>query len=306
MDHLETQQKTLTVNFGTPATEHEIDDELVRALLRAQHPDLADAEIRLIDHGWDNAMYRLGEDYVVRLPRRRVAVPLIEHEQKWLPELARRLPIRIPAPMRVGRPGNGYPWPWSILPWLPGQTADLDFPTLHQAKRLAEFLRALHQPAAADAPKNDLRGVPLADRAPKVIDRFDRMSAIPGIITPELRRVWQQALEARVANKSCWLHGDLHARNVLVDNGVITGIIDWGDVTAGDAATDLACVWSLFPEPAARAECLEHYEPSAALLARAKGWAVFFGAVLLDSGRVDHPRHAAMGEAILRRVHEDG
>ncbi|MGD8331796.1 MAG: phosphotransferase [Acidobacteriota bacterium] len=97
------------------------------------------------------------------------------------------------------------------------------------------------------------------------------------------------------ATDSRWLHGDLHARNVLVDGGVIGAIIDWGDLTAGDIATDLAAVWSLFRDAGARTECLARYQPDEAQLARAKGWAVLLGAVLLDTGRVDHAAHAKIG-----------
>ena len=96
-----------------PAAELDVDEALVRALLEEQHPDLAGLPLRLVANGWDNVLFRLGDDLVVRLPRRELAVPLVEHEQRWLPELAPRLPLPIPAPVRVGRPGAGYPWPWA-------------------------------------------------------------------------------------------------------------------------------------------------------------------------------------------------
>ena len=103
-----------------------------------------------------------------------------------------------------------------------------------------------------------------------------------------------------------WIHGDLHARNVLVEGGVITGVIDWGDITSGDVATDLASIWMLFADKNARKRAIAAYGKSdEATLARAKGWAVLFGAVLLDTGPVDNQRHAAMGEKTLRRIHED-
>ena len=103
------------MTIGTPSAEQQIDDAIVRALLREQHPNLAESAIRLLDTGWGNEMYRLGDDLVVRLPRRSEAVELIEHEQAWLPGLAARLPIAIPAPLRIGRPSQLYPRPWSIL-----------------------------------------------------------------------------------------------------------------------------------------------------------------------------------------------
>src|SRR5687767_10899591 len=101
-----------------PAAEVDVTPELVRALLREQHPDLADLSLELIGEGWDNVMYRLGDEYSVRVPRREMAAPLVLHEQQWLPQLAARLPIPVPAPVRIGVPGLGYPWHWSVLPWF--------------------------------------------------------------------------------------------------------------------------------------------------------------------------------------------
>ena len=103
-----------------PPADIDIDEMLVRSLLRAQHPDLADLPLQPTDSGWDNAMFRLGEDLAVRLPRRLAATKLIEHEQEWLPQLAPLLPIAVPAPVRVGRPAENYPARWSIVPWMRG------------------------------------------------------------------------------------------------------------------------------------------------------------------------------------------
>jgi aminoglycoside phosphotransferase (APT) family kinase protein len=291
---------------GTPAAEHQIDEALVRALLREQHPDLACRSITWLDTGWDNVMYRLGNDLLVRLPRRQVAVSLLEHEQVWLPLLADRLPIPIPVPVRVGRPSPTYPWPWSILPWLRGTAADLEPPANEQAETWTEFLRALHRPAPSNAPPNAVRGVPLSQRVQAIEERLHRLRRITTNITPSIHETWHQALAAPEAGQPRWLHGDLHTRNILVKGGAFTGVIDWGDVTSGDVATDLASIWMLFDDPSIRARCLAGYGASEELLARARGWAIVFGAFLLDTGLVDHPRHAAMGEAIFRRLEEDG
>ncbi len=291
--------------IGTPAAEQRIDISLVKALLQDQHPDLANGSVVLMDAGWDNVMYRLGDEFVVRLPRRKAAVACLENEQSCLPMLAERLPITIPVPVRFGRPSNTFPWPWSILRWMPGRTADKEPPAADQAKPLADFLRALHQPAPPSAPPNGFRGVSLGRRAKVVEERLGRLRGVTELITPSLLSLWAEALAAPEASESCWLHGDLHARNVLVESGKITAIIDWGDVTAGDVATDLASVWMLLGDSPARANCLAQYQPSGALLARAKGWAVFFGTVLLDTGLVDHPSHAAMGRATLQRLNAD-
>jgi len=290
---------------GSPAAEHDIDAALVRELVRRQHPDLAGERVVMLDAGWDNAMYRLGDDLAVRLPRRQRAVPLIEHEQAWLPALAESLPLPVPAPLRVGRPSDIYPWPWSIVAWLPGSTADVAAPSSNQAPVLADFLRVLHRPAPPEAPRNPVRGVPLQRRADDIAHRIARLRDTTDIMTPAVLGLWDAALAAPPASESRWLHGDLHARNVLVDGDAIGAVIDWGDLTAGDVATDLAAVWSLFAESGARAACLARYRASTAQVARARGWAVLFGTVLLDTGRVDHAAHAAMGAAILRRLDEE-
>lgn len=290
---------------GTPMAEVEIDAGLLADLLRDQMPELATQPVQLLDTGWDNVSFRVGRNLIVRMPRRAAAAPLIEHEQKWLPTLAERLPIPVPAPIAIGRPGHGYPWAWSVLPWLPGRTADLDWPVAEQADRFAEFLRALHRPAPDDAPVNPHRGVPLADRAEMTEARMARVRERTSLISPEVDHAWQAALSAPIATQSTWLHGDLHARNVLVDEGRFTGIIDWGDMSSGDAAVDLAAIWMLFEDRAARRRAIENYAAPDSTWQRALGWAVFFGAILVDSGSVDDPRLAAMGEATLRRLTED-
>jgi aminoglycoside phosphotransferase (APT) family kinase protein len=126
------------------------------------------------------------------------------------------------------------------------------------------------------------------------------------LITP-IKTSWQRSLMAPIDRPSAWIHGDLHARNILVEDGRISGIIDWGDMTSGDVATDLAAIWMLFDDPAARRFALEIYGGlSEATIHRSIGWAILFGVVLLDTGLVDNPRHAAMGARTLRRVAVDG
>lgn len=292
--------------LGTPVSEVEIDIPLVRRLLEQQHPGEAHLAIHLVDTGWDNAIFRLGEDFAIRLPRRQVAAKLIEHEQTWLPYLAEHLTIPVPKPYRIGKPGCNYPWRWSILPWLPGVAADQEEPHPEQAKVFAKFLLSLHQPAPLEAPNNPFRGVPLQQRVVMMSERIERLEKITKLITPEIQNIWNQALNAPIDTPATWLHGDLHPRNVLVEKGVITGVIDWGDITQGDIATDLAAIWMLFSQPDVRKQVIAEYgNISEATLQRAKGWAVIFGVVLLDSGLIDNPRHAAMGEKVLYRLLED-
>ena len=290
---------------GTPAAEVEIDEKLVRALLREQHADLAELPLDLMDAGWDNVMFRLGEAYTVRMPRRLEAVTLLLNEQAWLPSLVGHLPLSIPSPVRVGLPGHSYPWKWSILPWLPGDAASERPPHPEQARAFGEFLRALHEIAPSDAPANEFRGCPLADRADVVGARIEQLKTSKSGLAPGVEIAWHEGLNAPVSKTKCWLHGDLHARNVLVDNGRISAIIDWGDITSGDVATDLAGIWALFESAEARQDALRAYGANAAEVARSRAWAVSFGTILLVTGLVDHPRHAVMGADTLRRVTED-
>jgi aminoglycoside phosphotransferase (APT) family kinase protein len=292
--------------IGTPKSEIEIDATLVYNLLENQHPDLKHLPIELIDSGWDNFMFRLGDRWVVRLPRRQATATLIENEQIWLPLLANRLPITVPTPYRLGKSTQKYPWRWSILPWLGGVTADREEPNTNQAKIFASFLRSLHLPAPSNAPINPVRGVPLIQRASFVEERIQRLKTKTNLITEEIEKVWNIALNAPIDFQAKWLHGDLHPQNVLVENGAIVGIIDWGDITSGDIATDLASIWMLFDDRHARKQVISEYaNASEATLQRAKGWAVLFGVVLLDTGLVDNPRNAAIGEKTLRRISEE-
>jgi len=290
---------------GTPRAEVAVDETLVSALLAEQHADLAGLALSVVDEGWDNVMYRLGEDFAVRVPRRAAAAKLIEHELAWLPRLAPGLPVAVPAPLRAGEPGRGYPWRWSVLPWIRGSSGDLEEPEGSEALTLAAFFRALHVPAPPDAPRNPVRGVPLAHRRAMVEERLARVAKATTLVTPALARIWRDALVAPMDAPDTWIHGDLHARNVLVSGGRIAGVIDWSDMAAGDRATDLAAIWGLFASREARAEAMRACgDLGEATWARARGWAFAFGVMLLDSGMADHPRHAAMGERTLRRLAE--
>jgi aminoglycoside phosphotransferase (APT) family kinase protein len=290
----------------TPAAEHLIDTELVRGLLGDQHPDLADLPLCAVAAGWDNAMFRLGDSLAVRMPRRSAAAPLIVHEQRWLPTLAQQLPVPVPARVCTGVPGRGYPWQWSVQPWLAGHPADQQPPAPEQAVPFATFLRALHTPAPPGAPANPVRGGPLHERASIAEGRLSRLAATTNLIIPRIRSLWETALAAPIDRPPTWLHGDLHPQNILVEAGRISGVIDWGDLAAGDCATDLAAIWMLFDAPETRRRVFAAYgDLSAATLARAQGWAIHLGATLLEVGRVDNPRHAQVGERTLRRLAAD-
>ena len=290
-----------------PSAEVDLSAGLVRRLVAGQHPDLAGLRVEVLANGWDNVICRLGDDLAVRLPRRVAAAELIRHEQRWLPELAARLPLSIPAPVRVGRPALGYPWHWSIVPLLPGQIAELSPPAdpVDAAVGLGRFLGALHEPAPADAPVNPFRGVPLANRTEVFESRLDRLAADVDVAAARL--VWAEALAApRWAGPPLWLHGDLHPANILVDRGRITGVIDFGDMTAGDPATDLSVAWALLPR-AAHAAFRDAYEAAggpasaAGIWLRARGWALGLALAILVSS-ADNAVMAAIARRSLAAV----
>lgn len=290
-----------------PAAEVEVDAALVRRLLGEQAPDLADLPLVEVASGWDNVIYRLGNLLSVRLPRREAAATLIEHEQRWLPMLADRLPLPIPAPVRIGRPGGGYPWSWSVCPWLEGAPA-ADAPpddASVAAVQLGEFLAALHTPAPPDAPANPYRGVPLPDRAQATQGRIEQMSeAIDG---PAVQRCWEElAATSPWTGPPLWLHGDLHPLNVLVRDGRVSAVIDFGDVTAGDPAADLSVAWMLLDPSARRAFRAAVGAVDDDTWQRARGWAVSLALAYLASS-ADSPTLARIGrETLAAALDDDG
>jgi aminoglycoside phosphotransferase (APT) family kinase protein len=293
-----------TPHPGTPPAEIVVDAELVRGLLAAQHPDLADLPLTEAASGWDNVMFRLGDDLAVRLPRRQVGARLIQTEQRWLPQLAARLPLATPTPLRIGAPDDRYPWPWSITPWLEGDTADLVLPDAGQGVVLGGFFRTLHIPAPADAPRNPYRGVPLAVREESFNALLADLAGKTGLITSDMLDLWRAALCTPMDGETTWLHGDPHPRNVLVQDGRITAFIDWGDMAQGDRASDLAAVWMLLPDRTARVEAMALCDASEATWTRARGWAVWYGAMLLSTGLANDPRMATIAERIFARLGE--
>ena len=290
----------------SPAAEVEIDARLVRALLAEQHPDLADLPLRPFAEGWDNALWSVGDDLLARLPRRALGAALVAHEQRWLPELAPALPLPIPVPVRVGRPSTVYPWSWSVVPRFEGEPADRQ-PACDAdvvAAQLGGFLRALHVPAPPDAPRNPYRGVPLVDRSNAFEARLTDL--VREIDVDAVRAVWEHAIAAPPqTGPPVWLHGDPHPANVLIADGALAAVIDFGDLCAGDPATDLAGAWMLLP-PAALPSFVAAYagpdglDPD--LERRALGWAVLFGVLLLAIGLDDRPTYSPIGRRTLEHA----
>ena len=291
--------------MGTPAAEVEVDEGLARRLLEAQHPDLAGLSIVSIASGWDNHLLRLGDKLALRFPRRQLAAQLILHEQRWLPHFKERLPLAIPAPVRIGVAQFHYPWAWSVTPWIEGETADLTPPDSNQGEPLAAFFEALHTPAPADAPRNPYRGMPLSERAEAFAERLARLHGKTDILDARVHELWRDALAAANDTAPTWIHGDLHPRNVLIQKGGLTGIIDWGDLARGDRASDLAAVWMLLPQLESRERAMAACRSvSDATWRRARGWALLFAVILLSAGLVDDARMVAIAERTIARLRE--
>jgi aminoglycoside phosphotransferase (APT) family kinase protein len=285
-----------------PAAEVDVSVELVRRLLAGQHPDLAGLELAVLANGWDNLVCAVGADYLVRLPRRALAAELVAHEQRWLPVIAPGLPLPIPAPVRVGHPAEGFPWKWSVVPHFPGRVAALAVPDdlALAAVALGGFLAALHVPAPPEAPVSPVRGGPLLTRADRVSEHLGLLGS--GREAGAARAIWESSIEAAVwADSPVWLHGDLHPANILVDAGRISAVIDFGDLTRGDPATDLSVAWMLLP--AAEREIFRQAYGRADddTWARARGWALSLALVFLAFS-ADNPLMAAIGERTLSEL----
>ncbi|KQM81993.1 hypothetical protein ASE68_00600 [Agromyces sp. Leaf222] len=307
-----------------PEPDLHVDEELARRLVAAQHPDLV-APVRRVANGWDNVMFRLGDELAVRMPRRELAVQLMLHEQRWLPELAAGLPVPLPAPVRVGRPAPelGYDVPWSIVPWLPGSAA-LAFDAADRdaaAPELAEFVVAFGRAAPGDAPVNPFRGVPLAARDASVRTRL----ATGRVAEPDaVSLVWERSLAASVwAQPPVWLHGDLHPGNLLLHaHGGLAAVVDFGDLTSGDPATDLATAWLTFGPSGREAfrrriDELVGAAASAADLAvggaaglddatweRARGWALVMATAMVDATDAHSPL-GRLGARVIEEIVAD-
>lgn len=265
--------------------ETRFETDLVRALLRDQHPDLANFDLQAVDGGWDNQMWRLGDELAVRLPRTERAPGLLDIEQKWLPALAEHLPLPTPTPVRIGKPSSLFSHTWTITRWVDGEPADrTPITRLESADALAGFLRALHRRAPAGAPMNPARGIPFADFAHDADGWFDVIADHHG--ADRIQDIFNEAAAAPAwAGAPLWLHGDLHPANVVVRDGMLAGVIDFGEVCAGDPATDLSAAWILLPTGAAVGRFFDAYgEADDATVARARGWAVLRALDLIEIG----------------------
>jgi aminoglycoside phosphotransferase (APT) family kinase protein len=263
--------------------EFAVDTGLVRRLLRAEHPEWAHLPLCPVQSaGTDNALFRLGDDLLVRLPRIHWAVDDVAKELRWLPRLT-PLPLQIPAPVAAGGPGEGYPWPWSVYRWLDGEegTPDRIGNLTEAAVTLAEFVRALHRvdPAGGPRPGPGGRGVPLATRDGAT---REAIAALGHRIDAEaVTAEWEAALAVGEWDAPpVWVHGDLTPRNLLVVEGRLAAVIDFGGLGVGDPAVDLIPAWNLFTGEARRVYRQES-DVDDATWARGRGWALSIALIAL-------------------------
>jgi aminoglycoside phosphotransferase (APT) family kinase protein len=249
------------------ADEVDIDEALVRRLVAAQFPQWAELPIEpVLPRGTDNALYRLGDDMVVRLPRRERTSETLQKERRWLPQLAPFLPVAVPLPVADGAPGESFPFAWCVYSWLDGETAPVA-----DAAEPAEFIAALQRVDPSGGPPpgehNFFRGAPLTTR-----DAATRAS-LAAVGVPEA--VWESAIRAPEWNRPpVWIHGDLDARNLLVEDGHLSGVIDWGGLGVGDPACDVMVAWKVFSAGAPRDAFRDALAVDDATWVRARGWAI--------------------------------
>jgi aminoglycoside phosphotransferase (APT) family kinase protein len=261
-----------------PAAEVQIDVPLVRRLVKAQFPQWASLPIEPVESaGWDNTIYRLGAELAVRLPRRRAGADQVSNEHRWLPVLGANLPLAVPVPVGKGAPGQGYPWHWTVCSWLDGELAALAHvtDTRRAALSLASFIAALQAFDSTGGPVHAFHGrLPTRDRvartAAAVLDK-------DGFDTQRLLAAWDAALAAPAwTGPPVWMHGDLHPANLLVDQGELTAVIDFGLLGVGDPACDLMVAWTYLPADA-RPLFRGALMADDATWSRGRGWALQLG-----------------------------
>jgi aminoglycoside phosphotransferase (APT) family kinase protein len=293
--------------------EVEIDVALVSRLLAVQFPQWAAFPIKPVySAGTDNALYRVGSEMAVRLPRIESATGQVDKEHRWLPRLATHLPLTIPAPQALGTPGEGYPWQWSVYQWLSGENATIEpIADLGQAARdLAYFIAALQRidPTSGPPPgaHNSFRGMPLSMRDSETRAAIADLSGMLDI--GAVTAAWEAALQAPAWHgPPVWVHGDLSPLNLLVQQGRISAVIDFGCLGVGDPACDLQVAWNLLT-----AQTRDVFRAALpvddATWARGRGWALSVGLIALPYYQRTNPVLAgiarrAIDEAITDRKH---
>lgn len=252
---------------------------LVSELVRSQFPQWANLPVTPVESdGWDNRTFRLGRAMSARLPSDDAYVPQIEKEHRWLPILAPRLPLPIPEPLAKGSPGCGFNRPWSVYRWLHGENASTErlISIADFASGLAGFLVELHRTDPLGGPPpgahNFFRGGPLAIYDTQTRDAIAALA--DDIDSTAATAVWDAALDAEWDGRPVWVHGDMSASNLLVDNGRLSAVIDFGCCAIGDPACDTAIAWTFFPAKARRL-FRSHLEMDHETWARGRAWALW-------------------------------
>ena len=280
-----------------------IDVALARRLLQAQRPALAGLGLRPVElQGTVNAVFRLGDGFSLRLPRNPAWADSLERESTWLPRLAADLPLRIPTVVFVGEPAPDYPCRWAVHEWLdgspyhPGAIGD----EKQAARDLAGFVSALHGIHLEDAPPAGRAALADVDESTR---RF--LAASPEIDLDAALWVWDTAMTAPAhAGPATWIHADLLPTNLLVDQGRLTAVLDWGAAGVGDPANDLVAAWAVFG-PDGRQEFRRLVAPDAGTWERARGIALAQAAAIVPYYRDSHPEFAAVGRRTIAEVIRD-
>jgi aminoglycoside phosphotransferase (APT) family kinase protein len=288
--------------------EVETNSRLVRRLLEAQFPRWADLRVEAVrSAGTDNALFRLGDEMVVRLPRMARAAEQAAKEQDWLPRLAPLLPLAIPVPLERGSPCDFYPWQWSVYRWLEGTAADssdsLSDP-VGAAAELGRFIAALHGIESTGVPQpgphNAFRGVPLSRRDGATRTAIHALRDTLDMVVATAS--WNAALGSPAwSGKPIVIHGDLQPANLLLRNGRLSAVIDFGCLGAGDPACDLMAAWTFLPATARYAFRAATAADDAAW-ARGRGWALSFGLIALPYYESSNPVLASIARRTIDEV----
>lgn len=282
----------------------------VHALIEAQFPQWAYLPLEPVEPaGTDHSLFRLGERLAVRMPRTAAAALQVEKTRQWLPDLARELPLAVPAPVAQGVPAQGYPFVWSITDWIDGDTVAVAPPTdpVAAAGALGGFVAALRRIDPRDGPRpgehNAHRGCPLAAREARTRACLGELDGM--LDTAPLVEAWQHALDAsRAKSRSTWIHGDLVPGNLLQRGGRLAAVIDFGLLGVGDPAADLMAGWTVF-DARSRPRFRATSGANDAEWSRGRGWAVSFGAIALPYYLPRRHPLAAVALETLRQVRAD-
>ncbi|MBN7808735.1 aminoglycoside phosphotransferase family protein [Agrobacterium rosae] len=288
----------------------EVSAETVAALVAEQFPQWTHLPVRRVEHsGWDNRSFRLGETMTVRLPSAARYVVQVEKEQRWLPCLAKHLPSPIPEPLALGQPGQGFPWQWSIYRWLDGKPLaltlrDTDLNLL--ARDVAGFLTALQAIDVSDGPAagshNFHRGGSLSVYSDETEAAIIALS--DEIDVDVARDIWAKAIASEWQGAPVWVHGDIAEGNLLMENGRLAAVIDFGSSAVGDPSTDLILAWTVLDKESRRVfRDLLPFNPQT--WQRARGWALWKASITLAAQRPDTTHLAEWSRRTIREVFSD-